>query len=315
MSFDPGLFVSEQHERMVLPLFYTTTHRPGWLWDGRVDFPLMVSYRNLRTVRNPRLARVRWCLDSGGFTEISQFGRWTFTVREYVARVAELDRQVGGLDWAASMDWMCEPEVVHGGMAGKVRAVGTGLSVAEHQRLTVEAFVEAQELWPQYSDAECPVMPTLQGYEPWEYEQCHVLYEQAGVRLAEYPLVPVGSVCRRSSTKEIRDIVRTIARMDVSTHWFGVKISGIRLAGITEGVIVREDGDRYPHGPASLDSAAWSIDARWGEPLGDGGCAHRGRCQNCHRYAAAYRERVLAALRDAYRQQLAGVQGELDLGA
>lgn len=198
---------------------------------------------------------------------------------------------------------MCEPAVIHGGMAGKVRAVGTGLSVREHQRLTVGNFIEATELWPQYSDAECPFMPTLQGYTPRDYERCHVLYEQAGVRLAEYPLVPVGSVCRRSSTREIREIVRTVGLMDVSTHWFGLKLAGVRLAGITEGVITCEDGDRYPHGPASLDSAAWSIDARWGQPLGDGLCTHSGKCQNCHRYAAAYRERVLTALRAAYRRQ------------
>lgn len=65
---------------------------------------------------------------------------------------------------------------------------------------------------------------------------------------------------------------------------------------------MREDGERYPHGPASLDSAAWSINARWGEPLGDGLCAHTGTCQNCHRYAAAYRQRVLTALRAADRR-------------
>jgi hypothetical protein len=288
---------------LTLPVFYTTTHRTGWLWDGRVDFPLMVSYAHLRAIRNLRPARVRWCLDSGGFGQIARYGGWTFTVREYVEQAARIDREAGRLDWAAPMDWACEPGVIHGGMTGRTRALGTGLTVGEHQRRTVENFIEAEQLWPRYSDGECPFMPVLQGYLPREYEECHALYEQAGVRLAEYPLVPVGSVCRRSSTREIRDIVATIGRMDVSTHWFGVKLAGIRLAGITEGAIVRRDGDRYPHGPASLDSAAWSIGARWGEPLGDGLCAHRGTCQNCHRYAAAYRERVLAALHDAARRQ------------
>lgn len=299
-------FRENRDEMLVLPKFYVTTHRPNWLWDGRVEFPLMVSYRTLRTVRNLRRAKVRWCLDSGGFSELTVHGRWTFPVREYVAAVAGLDRKIGGLEFAATQDWMCEPEVIHGGRLGSTRAAGTGLSVGEHQRRTVEAFCEAERLWPEYSDEECPFMPALQGYQPGEYEMCRRLYEEAGVDLSEYPVVPVGSVCRRSSTAAIRDVVNAVSAMDISTHWFGVKLSGVRLAGIAQGEIRRGDGELYPHGAASLDSAAWSFDARYGRPIGDGKCAHAGKCSNCHRYAALYRQRVLAALRAAHQARLEG---------
>jgi len=37
---------------------------------------------------------------------------------------------------------MCEPTMIEGGMVGKVRAPGTGLSVLEHQRRTVANFVK-----------------------------------------------------------------------------------------------------------------------------------------------------------------------------
>ena len=86
----------------VIPTFYTGTHRPGWLWDGTINFPLMVSDRQLRRHVNCHPATVPgWCLDSGGFSELQMNGRCTVSGREYVARVARYDREVGRLEWAA----------------------------------------------------------------------------------------------------------------------------------------------------------------------------------------------------------------------
>lgn len=294
-----------------LPLFYTGTHRPGWLWDGTVDFPLMVSDRTLREHATLRPATVpEWAIDSGGFTELSAYGRWTQTPREYVERVARYDREIGNLAWAAPQDMMCEDGIIYGGrVSPTVVAPGTGLSVRAHQDLTVANYVELLDLWPQYSDEECPFIPVLQASDPDGYETCHGLYERAGVNLAECFLVGVGSVCRRSSSAEVRDVVSVVGAMSLVSHWFGVKLAGVRLAGLRTGEEVVA-GDLFECGPASLDSLAWSMDARFGERLP--GCTHKSaKCGGCRAYAGAYREKVVAALREArdHREARDGMDG------
>ena len=56
------------------------------------------------------VATRRWCpdwaLDSGGFTELTQAGRWTISAREYVAATARYDQEIGKLGRAACQDWM-----------------------------------------------------------------------------------------------------------------------------------------------------------------------------------------------------------------
>ncbi|MFC4611496.1 hypothetical protein ACFO9E_27445 [Streptomyces maoxianensis] len=49
----------------------------------------------------------RHALDSGGFTELQNFGRWTITPAQYVSEVRRIRDEVGLLDWAAPMDWNC----------------------------------------------------------------------------------------------------------------------------------------------------------------------------------------------------------------
>lgn len=286
-----------------LPQFYTGTHRPYWLWDRSVDFPLMVSDRTLRGRVSLRPATVpEWALDSGGFTELTTYGRWTITPREYAERVARYDREIGRLAWAASMDYMCEPGVRLGGRVGMASAPGTGLSLDRHLRLTVANYLELRELWPQYSDEDCPFMPALQGWDAADYETCHGLYEAAGVDLGAVPLVGVGSVCRRQGEAEIRDIVSVIGGMPLVSHWFGMKLTGIRLAGICAGAVETPDG-LTENGPASLDSMAWSYDARRSARLP--GCTHKAAtCSGCPAYAARWREKAVAALEGARRDAL-----------
>jgi len=284
---------------LTLPQFYLGTHRPRWLWDEVTPVPLMVSDRTLREVVNLRPATVAgWALDSGGFSEISAFGEWTVTPREYAARAARYDREIGRLAWAAPQDWMCEPEIIHGGrVSPAVVAPGTGLSVGEHQRRTVASYLEMTALWEQYSDEDRPFIPVLQGYRPEEYEACHALYAAAGVDLGEVPLVGVGSVCRRQSTAEIRDIVSVVGAMPLVSHWVGMKLTGIRLAGVRCGEVF-EGGDWVENGPASMDSAAWSYGARRAAMLP--GCEHGGRnCAGCPVWALRWRDKAVAALREA----------------
>ncbi len=90
--------------------FYLGTHKPHWL--ALVDFSLMVSHRTLAQRRTLPRARAPWALDSGGFTEIATYGRWTIPPQAYVEAVARYAAEIGRLDWAAPQDWMCEPECV-----------------------------------------------------------------------------------------------------------------------------------------------------------------------------------------------------------
>jgi hypothetical protein len=85
--------------------FYLGTHQPAWLSRG-LGIPLLVSHRRLVGRRSLPRATGPWALDSGGFTELSLYGRWLTDARTYVAAVRRYSEEIGYLDWAASQDWM-----------------------------------------------------------------------------------------------------------------------------------------------------------------------------------------------------------------
>jgi hypothetical protein len=250
--------------------FYLGSGEPSWL--ARTDVPLFVSRRRLARVKAAPRASGAWALDSGGFTELKDFGRWTVTPGEYAAQARRWRDEAGGLAFAAAMDWMCEPAVLHGGNFGGMRFVGTGLTVAEHQRRTVANFVELRALAP-----DLPVVPVLQGWEEADYLRCLDLYAAAGVDLTREPLVGLGSVCRRQDTGMAERLVRRLHAAGLRLHLFGFKLKGLA---------------RCARWAASSDSMAWSYDARRGKPLP--GCPHR-KCANCLRYALAWRGKALRA--------------------
>ena len=66
-----------------------------------------------------------------------------------MAAVRRYRDEIGGLEWAAPMDWMCEPFML----------AKTGLTVAEHQARTVANYLELRSLAP-----ELPFVPVLQGW-------------------------------------------------------------------------------------------------------------------------------------------------------
>lgn len=84
--------------------FWLGTHQPGWL--SRVGVPLFVSDRRLRDRRRLAPAVADLAVDSGGFTELQQYGTWTVTPGEYVARLRRYTTQTGRMVWAAPQDWM-----------------------------------------------------------------------------------------------------------------------------------------------------------------------------------------------------------------
>jgi hypothetical protein len=250
--------------RTNLVKFYLGTQQPGWLATAGV--PLFVSHRRLAQRKQLPRATTGWALDSGGFSELSLLGEWRTTARQYNAAVRRYDDEIGLLEWAAPCDWMVEPEML----------ARTGLTIREHQRRTVANFPELQYLWS--GPADSPYMPILQGWSAADYAYHLDFYDAAGVDLTQYPIVGVGSVCRRQATAEIDAILSVILARDpeMPLHVFGTKIRGLHLYG-----------DRVE----TADSLAWSYQARREPPLA--GHSHAS-CSNCLEYALRWRARVLA---------------------
>lgn len=268
--------------------FYLGAHRVHWLQVSPV--PLCVSFRHLAGRRTMPPVHRPWVMDSGAFTELQLFGTWTRDPDEYGAAVTRLIDDAGHPPtWVAPQDHPCEPWVLHGGVHAGIRYAGTGLSIEDHQQLTVENYLYLSHEFPFI-----PWLPVLQGWTLRQYLSCVRLYEAAGVDLPRQPLVGLGSVCRRQATTEIGQIVSTLADAGLRLHGFGVKVSGLR---------------RYGHRLASADSMAWSRQARLATTNTRGPwCTHRSaRCNNCLPYAIAWRDRVLSSLRRP-------VQLELGLG-
>jgi hypothetical protein len=254
--------------------FYLGAHMPHWL--GLVDVPLFISRTRMAGRRRLPVARTGWALDSGGFTELQYHGGWTITPADYAAFVRRCADEIGQLDWAAPMDWMCEQVVIDGGQVGPLRFVGTHLSVAEHQRRTVANYIELRSLAP-----DLPIVPVLQGQTRDDYRRCIDRYQRAGIDLTAEPVVGLGSVCRRQATREIASLVADLASDGLRLHGFGVKTRGLGL---------------YAAYLASADSMAWSLRGTHIRP-----CVHARRASeaNCLPFALAWRRRVLRATQAA----------------
>lgn len=252
--------------------FLLGTHQPGWL--GRLDVPLFVSHRTLRTRKRLPRARCRWALDSGGFTELALHGGWRTCPGEYVEAVARYQAEIGRLAWASPQDWMCEPA-----MLGR-----TGLTVVGHQARTVDNYCTLRQAAPGL-----PFIPVLQGWTPDDYLACVQRYTTAGVDLRACPLVGLGSVCRRQASAEIGHIAAELAALGIRLHGFGVKCRGLA---------------DYAETLASADSLAWSYAARRRPPLP--GCTAHRNCANCPRYALAWRARLIRTLDGPRQLRLGG---------
>ena len=238
--------------------FWLGTHKAHWLTTTP---RVMVSHRTLRVRRTLPVAFGPWVLDSGGFTELRLHGEWTESARTYALATRRYRDEIGEPDWIAPQDWMCEP----------IMRQRTGLTVREHQELTIQNYLDLCAL-------DVPVIPVLQGWTLDDYEEHVGMYYQEGVNLWG-TLVGLGSVCRRQDTTTGQRIVRRLAAMGLRLHGFGVKVTGLRAFG---------------DALASADSMAWSVAARWTATQLPG-CSHR-VCNNCLRYALQWREKILAAL-------------------
>lgn len=175
-----------------------------------------------------------WIMDSGAFTTIAKHGCYPEPVSSYAEQIKRWRRN-GNLVAAVAQDFMCEPHML----------AKTGLTIPDHQRLTVERYDQLLAC-----DAGVYIMPVLQGYEPQDYVRHIRMY---GTRLALNAYVGVGSVCKRnSSPSSVEQVLRAIhdERPDLRLHGFGVKTTALGWSGVR---------DRLH----SADSMAWSFAARF----------------------------------------------------
>jgi hypothetical protein len=174
-----------------------------------------------------------WIMDSGAFTEISTFGRYRHSVEEYAAQIVRW-RSNGHLLCAVSQDYMCEPFILK----------KTGLTLADHQRLTIERYDSLIAC-----DTGVPIMPVLQGFDPGDYVD-HI--RQYGGRLDHGQWVGVGSVCKRNGDiSSIESVLLAIhnERPDLRLHGFGLKTTALS-SGLVQELLF------------TADSMAWSFSAR-----------------------------------------------------
>lgn len=172
-------------------------------------------------------------LDSGAFTELSTYGHYRHSVGEYAQEVKRLCNLMT-IDACVAQDYMCETFMLE----------KTGLTIEDHQRLTIERYDELLT-----HDLPCYVLPVLQGYSPESYI-AHI--RAYGDRLAQNAWVGVGSVCKRNSRPEaIAAVLSAIKseRPDLRLHGFGVKLTALKHP-VVKSLLY------------SADSMAWSFHAR-----------------------------------------------------
>lgn len=230
--------------------FYLGLHHPS---DARHVERAFISVNSLKR-RRSLAAKGEWIIDSGAFTMLALHGRYLSPAGDY----ADLVRRFASprLVAAVSQDYMCEPFML----------AKTGLTVADHQRLTIERYDElkACDLGGVY------LMPVLQGYAPEDYAR-HV--RDYGERLGRGAYVGVGSVCKRNARPSaIAEVLKAILaeRPDLKLHGFGVKKTALADAEVVDRLF-------------SADSMAWSFAARW-----------EGRNRNDWREAVRYAANVMA---------------------
>lgn len=299
--------------------FYLGTHLPNWLWTEEVEVPLFVSRVALERRKKYHPAKVDWALDSGGFSELTTHGRWTLTPEQYVEQVKRFQREIGRLQWAASMDYMCEPPIrkktnlghlyaalndpqeearkqlpdIPAELAKRIWEIDyDSYSVRVHQKKTTEAYLRLLELAP-----DLPWVPVVQGWDEYSYGEHIEEYLSYGIDLTSLPLVGVGSVCRRQAMEDAEEIIKALYHSYgiKNIHGFGFKTTGLK---------------NCQHLLKSADSLSWSFHARINKISLQG---HSHICNNCLEYALLWRKEMLEKIGFKESDQIVEQLSLLDL--
>lgn len=218
--------------------FYPGLHQPA---DARHFDLACISIKRLwRRLKAVLCSNV--LVDSGAFSELFLHGHYRHGVGEYAAALYRLyTHGIVKIRAAVAQDYMCEPFIL----------AKTGLTIVEHQTLTIERYdalvAELERLFGGMMPFH--IMPVLQGFAPQDYVNHIRMY---GDRLKPGMWVGVGSVCKRQGDpRAIMRVLQAIAaeRPDLLLHGFGVKITSLLHAGVRALL-------------ATADSMAWSYAAR-----------------------------------------------------
>lgn len=280
--------------------FILGTHQPHWVAKDEIaarNAALFISRSTLIRLKSYHRARVPWHMDSGGFTQLQKYGRWTVSPEDFAADARRFTAGMGPAVNYFPRDCMCEPWVIFGrdnvppnhplwfhgthemrGCKPGSRDDNIDTAVAIHQRMTAEDGVNLRRIAP-----DLPWRYVLQGWTVDHYLQHIDMYRyDYGIDLAEEAVVGLGSVCRRQATDEIGQIVTAICEKvpGIRLHGFGVAIEGYR---------------KYGHLLHTGDSQSWSRAAR-NAKLQLPGCTTHKNCANCVHWALIWRDKVLATI-------------------
>jgi len=230
----------------------------------KTNVPLFISFRQLRNRKKKPFNQLgKICVDSGGFSELNLYGKWTITPEEYIEGLNKLKKLGLEFEWCAQQDMMCEDVVLK----------KTGLSIRQHQIKTVDNLIQLRKLTKDFH-----FIPVLQGQTLADYFQHFEMFEEAGFNLRKEKVVGVGSVCRRQGTNEIAYIMKCLHAKGLRLHGFGVKIDGLK---------------KYKQYLVSSDSLAWSYGARFKPPCQNCDLRKVKNCANCLNYALKWRSQII----------------------
>lgn len=210
--------------------FFTGLHN---VKDAQNFDAAFISRNRLRTRKAPFVVG-DWIMDSAAFSTILTHGGYPDPVDEYAEQIRRWSKN-GNLLAAVAQDYMCEPHML---------AI-TGMTVEQHQRLTIERYdaLMACDTGGVY------IMPVIQGYSPQEYAYHVQLY---GDRIKSDAWVGVGSVCKRNANPDlVAAVLIAIKRIrpQWKLHGFGIKKTALANSLVS-------------HLLHTADSMAWSFNAR-----------------------------------------------------
>ena len=179
-----------------------------------------------------------WFLDSGGFSLLSKWQDYPFTVEQYALLIKRKKP-----NYAATMDYPCEPELT---IVEKTKRHSKEwrMSVKERIMRTIES---AEIMLNNYDFRRTKIVPVVQGWTIDDYRFCIEEMHRRDL-LTDY--VAFGSMCRRMRISEARKLItkqREYLRrfVDAKAHYFGIKISFLKDLVIFKNV-------------DSFDTAAWT---------------------------------------------------------
>lgn len=238
--------------------FWLTVPEPAWLaYDGMP--PMMVTAHRLARYATLPQATQTYCVDSSAYTELGLHGEWRLSPADYVALLRRTQDEAGPFAWCACQDWPVEEEMLR----------ATGLTPQEHQRRSLDNYLELADLAP-----DLPWVPVVHGVTNGMYLRHRDAYARH-VDLDALPVVGLGSVCKRQTSIRVSLLVTQLFEEGLQNmHAFGMKSVALQRLG---------------RKLLSADSMAWSTAATYEPPMP--GHTHKS-CSSCPDFAAQWAEHI-----------------------